>query len=301
VTGVQTCALPISTSLATFLAAESVKAAPASLGANLIAHSTAAATSASAWLIAKETMRAMLWSKLQFIGSLATVVLLAAGTAGIAVWTADELIANTPKRALRSLGKAFSDGDGRKFVNGLYLTINDSPAMAEQWKPTLERLVTAQGSLHKAAVDRFGVDAVSNALPIWQSVDRMVATLMKADESVQGQQARFPVIMFGQTMPGLPLMLKTNNQWKLAVDLRFEGDKKIGGGQSNSFRIWFAGNGVHLALEKKAAFDLEKAQQMLESWTSALNQLVNDIRAGKFSTADNASSACEKTLQELSD
>lgn len=300
--------LPIAaTSLVTFLAAESVKAAPATVGASVVEQSAASAASLvtvcqdSAWLLAKETMRTLLWNKLQFIGSLTTVVLLAAGTAGVAILTAKDLLPNTPKSALRSLAKGFSSGDGRKFVDGLYLTINDSPALGAQWKPTIEKLVTAQGNVHKASVDRFGTDAVSNALPIWQSVDKMITTLIKSDETVLGQQARFPVTMFGQTMPGLPLMLKTNNQWKLAVDLRFEGGKKIGGSQSNSFRMWFAGNGLHLALEKRAAFDLPKAQQTLQSWTIGLNQLATDIRSGKFSTADNASAACEKTLQQLSD
>jgi len=294
--------LPLAaTSLATFLAAETVKAAPATLGANLLPHSATAAASGSAWLLAKQTMRAMLWSKLQLIGSLATVVFLAAGTAGVAVWSAEELTPSTPKRALRSLAKAFSDGDGRKFVDGLYLTINDSPALATQWNPTIEKLVTAQGNLHKAAVDRFGSDAVSNTLPIWESVDKMIATLIKSDEKVQGQQARFPITMFGQTMPDVPLMLKTNNQWKLPVDLRFEGGKKIGAGQTFTFRMWLVGNGLHLVLQKRSAFDPIQGQKLLESWAAALNQLANQIRTGKFSTAENASAACEKTLQQLRD
>ena len=63
----------------------------------------------------------------------------------------------------------------------------------------------------------------------------------------------------------------------------------------------FAGNGLHIAFEKKAPFDFSKAQQMLESWITGLNQLAGDIRAGNFTTADNASSACENTLQQLSD
>src|SRR5207237_10076955 len=110
---------------------------------------------------------------------------------------------------------------------------NDSPALAARWKPTIEKLVAAQGNLHKAAVDRYGFDAVSNALPIWQSIDKMIATLIKADERVQGQQARFPISMFGQTVHDAPLMLKTNNQWKLPVDLHFEGGKRLGPGQRN--------------------------------------------------------------------
>ena len=46
--------LPVAaTSLAMLLASETVKAAPATLGANLVAHSAAAATSGSAWQLAK--------------------------------------------------------------------------------------------------------------------------------------------------------------------------------------------------------------------------------------------------------
>jgi RNA polymerase sigma factor (sigma-70 family) len=293
---------PVSTtSLATCLATASVKAAPVGMGAIVLANGAGTASSSAGWALARETIHAMFWSKLQVVASFSVLVVLATGTAGLAAWKAQQPAFNTPKSALQSLARAFSEGDGQKFVKGLYLTINDSPAKGAEWKPVIAKLVTAQGNFRKAAVNQFGANAVSNAIPLWRSIDRIVSSLEHSEERIDGQQAKFPLKAFGQAVPEVPLMLKTNHQWKLAVDLRFAGGKKISGGKNGSFSMRFQGEGLHLALERRAAFDLETAQTMLDSWANSLNQLAKEIRTGKISSADNASAQCEKALTGLTD
>src|SRR3954449_7481583 len=90
------------------------------------------------------------------------------------------------------------------------------------------------------------------------------------------------ITAFGQTFPNVPLMLKTNNQWKLPVDLRFKGGQLVAGDQTYSFRTSFQGQGLHLSLSAKKEFDAERAKMKFDSWADTLNQVASDVRAGKF-------------------
>jgi RNA polymerase sigma factor (sigma-70 family) len=289
--------LPISAAtLGTFLTAEAAQAAPPVVTASAVGAASAA-SAGPGWTLAVATLRAMFWTKLQFTASVATLAVLA----GMAVWTAEELAFSTPKRALRHLAKAFSDGDGRKFVNGLYLTIDESPVDAARWSTTIEKLIAAQANLRRAATDQFGVNAVSNAMPIWHHLNGIVSMLTKSEERVKGRQASFPLTILGQTFPNVPLMLKTNYQWKLPVDLRVRGGRKIGGGQNNNFRMWFEGRGLHLSLETKAEFDADKAQKKLDDWANLLNQVAAEVRAGKIASADETWETSSKKWDELKD
>jgi len=286
-------------SLAALLGSETVKAAPTQLAASLPAQSAAAA-SPSTWIIAKETMRALFWTKMQLAASVATLCVLIAGTAGMAVFTAEEFIFSTPKNALRSLAKAFSQGDGRKFVDGLYLTINESPVEGEAWKPTVEKLVSAEGRLRKAALERFGASAVNDAMPIWHHLDEMVSKLTEGDEHVTGTQAKFPISIFvAQTPPEVPLMLKTNGLWKLAVDLSFKAGKPEPVGRRNNLRMWFQGQGLHLALTSAGGFDAATARLRFESWAIVFNETAMQIRSGKFASATEAWDACSSKLEGI--
>src|SRR5258706_8696049 len=241
----------------------------------------------------------MCWDKLQLAASIAGLVVLAAGTAGMAVWTAQDLRPNTPNGALRALAKAFSDGDGRKFANGLHLTIDDSTAATPGWKTTIENVVTAQGTLRKAATTRFGANAVSNAMPIWHSLDEIAIRLTQADDRVQGQRARFPLPLLGRTFPDVPLMVRTNHQWKLAIDLHFVGGQKIGGGHNNTLGMSIQGNGLHLSFATTSQFDADKAQKKFENWAVALTIIAADLRRGRFASAEEAWENCAKALEDV--
>ena len=50
-------------------------------------------------------------------------------------------------------------------------------------------------------------------------------------------KARLTVKMFGQSLPDLPVLVRTNGGWKMGLNLSFEGNAQIKGPENHSLQM----------------------------------------------------------------
>jgi RNA polymerase sigma factor (sigma-70 family) len=291
--------LPLA-SLAALLSNQTVQSAPTELSGQILAHSsTVAAAAATVSLVVKETLRAMFWAKVQIAGTVAALVVLAAGTLGMAVFSANEAYPKTPKETLRYLAKTFSEGDGVRFGKALHLTIDQSPELAAPWLPIVEKLVVAQASFRKAATERFGTNEVQAAMPFWKSLDELMRALTESQERIDGPQAKFPITMFGQTFAEVPVLFRTNGQWKFPMDVHFKSGANIRGRNNNNLAMAFRGNGLYLGWSTKGELDTQRVRERVGAWADLMSRVAADVRAGKFASSTEAWSVCATNLESI--
>jgi len=136
-------------------------------------------------------------------------------------------------------------------------------------------------------------------MPFWTEIDAVVAQLVGAEEKIDGTRARFPVRLFGQFMPNVPLLIHTNGGWKVALDLNVRGNARIAGKQSSSFQIGFAGNGLRVGLSTRLPLAVNDMRDKCKLWADGMQRLSQEIRAGKYADAEAAANACDELLDPV--
>ena len=288
--------------LSAALSAGSVKAAPAGLAARTSIECLSVAAKSHAAALAEQTVRTMLWAKVKSAAALAVVCLLPLAGAGLLSAKLYAAYEDTPRQALRRAAQQFQNGNGQSFVGRLFLTYNHSPQEGSSWKAPIAQLVSAQGHLRRNAVDKFGEGAVRKAMPFWTEIDGIVSRMLAAPDTVDGSSARFPIRMFGQSLPGVPILVRTNGSWKLAADISVVGGVKLAGTQQNSFSIGFgatagSAQGMNIKLSSRrpiAAADVQLSCIECAKW---LTQLSDSIRAGKYDSANAVARDFEQGLE----
>jgi hypothetical protein len=222
----------------------------------------------------------------------------AAGTAGL-VATKVVAYTDTPKAALRDLAKKFEKGDGSAFTKRIFLTYDQSPEAGREWQPVVAQIVTAQAALRTAAARRFGSNEVEKAMPFWAEVDKVINQMSGAAERIEGERARFPVRLFGSTAQNVPVMVRTNGGWKMAVDLNLRTAANLPGRQNNSFSMGFGQNGVQLGLSTRLPITPEEIRLQCESAARAVAEVAGGIKQGKYSSASEAWEACSSALERI--
>ena len=284
--------------LAGLLAAESIKDAPQELGSS-IASQSLHPLSNGAKTLAEGAIRSMLWGQLKAAALIAVACLAAVGTAGLVATKVVAAYTDTPKAALRDLAKTFEKGEGSAFTKRLFLTYNKSPESGRAWQPVVAQIVTAQGALRTAAIRRFGSNEVEKAMPFWTEVDKVISQMAGAAERIEGERARFPVRLFGSTAQNVPVMVRTNGGWKMALDLNLRAAAKLRGKQDSSFSMGFGQNGVQLGLSTRLNITPEEVRLKCETGARAVAEVAEGIKTGRYATASEAWEACSSALETI--
>ncbi len=291
-------------------AAQAVQAAPAGLVATIqsAAGLKGAASAASTLALVKGTMNALYWTKLKTAICLGAAALLAGGAATVttlALQARDTdrkeaalpvFAPDTPKAALRELATTFKSGSGKDFVALLHLTVYGSTENAQGWLGPLADLVSAQARVRQASVTRFGEANVRRELPFWNQFDQFVRELLEADERIDGGKAMLTVNLFGQSIPYVTLLVRTNGGWKLGANLAFHDHAVLKGADNHSLQMNFQSDGLHLDLSHRFDFGVEQALQLIKRLTLAMNETATKIAAGKFATVKEAWAECDQAL-----
>jgi len=284
--------------LAGLLAAESIKAAPQELGSS-VASQSLHPLSDSAKALAEGAIRSMVWGQLKAAALIAASCMVAAGTAGVVATKVVAAYTDTPKAALRDLAKKFEKGDGSAFTKRIFLTYKQSPEAGRAWEPVVAQIITAQAALRMAATQRFGSNDVETAMPFWAEVDKVINQMAGATERIEGERARFPVRLFGGTAQNVPVMVRTNGGWKMALDLNLRTAANLPGRQNNSFTMGFGQNGVQLGLSTRLTITPEEVRLKCESAARALAEVAEGIKAGRYANASEAWEACSSALERI--
>ncbi len=300
------------TVLAALFTAQAVQAAPIGLASAISSAAiiNGATTTTSTLALVKSVMHALYWTKLKTAACFGIAALLAGGAATVttlALQAKDgerreaslpRFAPDTPKAALRDLAEKFKAGDGKEFVAGLHLTLYGSLENAEAWAAPLAELVTAQGRLRQTSVKRFGEAAVRREMPFWNHVDEMVRQVLQGDEHIEESKARLTVTLAGQSIPEVPLLVRTNGGWKMGLNLSIKGNVPLKGNDNHSLQMNFQGNGVSLSLSHRFDFEPEDALQLMQKLTSVMNKTATGVADGKFANAAEAWKECDRTLTE---